>query len=188
MYLILVFFCLTSYSGEVEAVCHLIGYAGRSLLMMCRRHFPTAEQRKFLVWRCCGCRMALTSCHWTVLFRSCQYGMPRPCSADYVGNRSQGEGISADHVKWLSELDSEGKGICCHFFWICQMEKTMSTFDPSARKPNALQACGWGSWRPEQILFRRRSKYGDFSLCGDFGEMKKTETPSKRRTVSRHAY
>ena len=42
----------------------------------------------------------------------------------------------------VSSMKAKERGICCRFFWICQMEKTLSTFDPSAQKPNALQASG----------------------------------------------
>ena len=42
----------------------------------------------------------------------------------------------------VSSMKAKERGICCRFFWICQMEKIMSTFDPSASKPNALQASG----------------------------------------------
>ena len=59
--------------GQGRRAWHIIGYACRSLCMMCRRHFPTAEQRQFLIWRCCECRLAPRSCHWTVIFRSCLY-------------------------------------------------------------------------------------------------------------------
>ena len=40
----------------------------------------------------------------------------------------------------VSSVRVKEKNICCsqHFFWSCQTEKTTSTFDPSARKPNDL--------------------------------------------------
>ena len=40
----------------------------------------------------------------------------------------------------VTSLNAKENDICCslRFFGNCQMEKTMPTFEPSARKPNAL--------------------------------------------------
>ena len=57
--------------GRGWITCHLVGYAIRSLLPLCRRPFPTAVKRKAqralqrersLICLCCGCRMAQGSC------------------------------------------------------------------------------------------------------------------------------
>ena len=88
--------------------CHLSGYEGIFLLLLCRMHVLASgqiksqialEQWSSLVWRHCGFRMAPRSCHWTALFPSCQYRNARSCSAVWVGNRSLGdlkEAVSAD--------------------------------------------------------------------------------------------
>ena len=90
----------------------------------------------------------------------------------------------------MSSLKAKENDICCslRFFSNCQMEKTMSTFDPSARKLNALQASRCGSSWNEEIFFDDGQKTEiSISAAGYFSEMKKTETPSKRRRVGRYA-
>ena len=86
--------------GRGWRACHLSGYEGRLLLLLCLRYVLATgqwksqralEQGRSLVWRYCGFRMAPRSCHWTALFPSCQYGKTRSCSAVWVGNRSLGE-------------------------------------------------------------------------------------------------
>ena len=76
----------------------------------------------------------------------------------------------------FSELsERKEKNICCsqHFFWRCQMEKTTSTFDPSARKPNALSKLDVDHDDPSKDFFDDGQKTeNSISADGNFGEMK----------------
>ena len=68
------------------------------------------------------------------------------------------------------------------------MEKTMSTFDPSARKPKLCKILDADHDDTRKYVFDDGQKTEILiSAAGYFGEMKKTETPSKRRRVGSYA-
>ncbi len=171
------------------------------LCIMCH-DFPTAEKRKVQrersnVWRCCGCRMAPTNCHWTTPYRSCHCGRTQSCSVVYVDNRSLRE-------PWRFNVNVK-VSLC----WPHQMVKWAHW-----KRRKMTSAALWASsvivkWRRQCLLlslqlgsqmlcklldadhddtrkyfFRRWSKDGDFNLCGRIFRWDVKDRDSVQKTES----